>query len=82
MSAVLTLAVLLMTLKALALQKTDPKSGPAAKDPQQALAMAALEAIDLNEAESEKLPRTPALGDTARQAELAIGKLPRFVTLC
>jgi hypothetical protein len=82
MSAVLTLAVLLITLKVLALQKTDPKSGPAAKDPQQALAMAALEAIDLNEAESEKLPRTPALDDTARQAELAIGKLPRFVGLC
>lgn len=82
MPAVLTLAVLLMTLKALALQKTDPKSGPAAKDPQQALAMAALEAIDLNEVESEKLQQTPALGDTARQAELAIGKLPRFVGLC
>ncbi len=80
--AVLTLAVLLITLKALASQKTDPKSGPAAKDPQQALAMAALEAIDLNEAESEKLHKTRALGDTARQAELAIGKLPRFVALC
>lgn len=82
MPAVLTFAVLLMTLKALAIQKTDPKSGPAAKDPQQALAMAALEAIDLNEAESEKLQQTPALGDTARQAELAIGKLPRSVALC
>ena len=35
--------------------------------------MAALEAIDLNEAESEKLHKTLALGDTARQAELAIG---------
>jgi hypothetical protein len=71
-----------MTMKAPALQKMDPKSGPAAKDPQQALAMAALEAIDLNEAESEKLHKTPAIGDTARQAELAIGKLPRFVALC
>ena len=82
MPAVLTLAVLLMTLKALALQKTDPKSEPAAKDPQQALAMAALEAIDLYKAESEKLPRTPALEDAAREAELAIGKLSRFVGLC
>jgi hypothetical protein len=82
MSAVLTFAVLLTTLKALALQKADPKSGPAAKDPQQALAMAALEAIDLNEAESEKIHKTPAFGDNARQAELAIEKLPRFVALC
>jgi len=82
MPAVLTLAVLLITLKALALQKTDPKSGPTAKDPQQALAMAALEAIDLYKAESEKLPRTPALVDADRQAQLAIEKLPRFVTLC
>lgn len=82
MSAVLTFAVLLMTLKALAIQKTDPKSGPSAKGPQQALAMAALEAIDLNEVESEKVHKTPALGDTARQARLAIEKLPRSVALC
>lgn len=82
MRTILTLAILLMTLKALALQQTNPKSGSAAKDAQQALAMAALDAIDLNELESEKLHKTPALADTARQAELAIGKLPRFVALC
>jgi hypothetical protein len=79
---ILTLAILLTTLKALALQQTNPKSGSAAKDAQQTLAMAALDAIDLNELESEKLHKTPVLGDTARQAELAIGKLPRLVALC
>src|SRR6478672_2409120 len=79
---ILTLAILLTTLKALALQQTNPKSGSVAKDAQQTLAMAALDAIDLNELESEKLHKTHALGNTARQAELAIGKLPRLVALC